>query len=161
MKSKLKDTQGLTLVEMLCVVLILVLLSLMMNTGLQLAWRSYQDGTAESETQLLLNTLSDALGDKLRFAVVTLNADGSYKGTSVGEVESDADGKLRVGGKKLLPDGAYGADRYKVTQVDVTPSINDTEVSFAIKLRVEDASSGIGAETTLNIRCLNPGKREV
>ena len=42
MRSKLKDNSGLTLVEMMCAVLILVLLSLMLNSGLSMAIKTYQ-----------------------------------------------------------------------------------------------------------------------
>ena len=50
MRRKVKDNSGLTLVEMMCAVLILVLLSLMLNSGLSMAIKTYQGVTAESET---------------------------------------------------------------------------------------------------------------
>ena len=71
MRKKLKDTSGLTMVEMLCAVLILILLVLMINTGIHMAIRNYYSLTSESETDLLLSSLTDSLADKLRYAVVT------------------------------------------------------------------------------------------
>lgn len=72
MRRKLKENGGFSIVEMLCAVVILVLLCLLINSGLSMAMKSYRDVTAESETRLLLNDLSDALADRLRYAVVTV-----------------------------------------------------------------------------------------
>ena len=69
MRKKLKSQRGLTLVETLCAVVILILLGLILNAGLQLSVRAYDDMTAETETELLLSTAADALADVLRFAV--------------------------------------------------------------------------------------------
>lgn len=71
MRRKLKDTGGFTLVEMLCAVAILVMLCLLMSTGISMAVKSYRDITAESETELLVSTITDALADKLRYCMVT------------------------------------------------------------------------------------------
>ena len=177
MRKKLKDTGGLTMVEMLCAVAILVLLCLMMNTGISMAVKSYQDITAESETQLLLSSLSDALADKLRYCVVTDNGDGSYT-TSIGAVtvspappdptapSAIPEGVVLVGGNRLLPDSAYGDSgggyigKYTVTEAEVKPAINGTTVTFEVKLKLEAASAGVKKELTLTVRCLNPVKEE-
>ena len=179
MRKKLKDASGLTMVEMLCAVAILVLLCLMMNTGISMAVKSYRDITAESETELLLSSLADALADKLRYCVVTVNDDGSYKETSIGEVtvspalpdppgpNAIPEGVILVGGNRLLPDSAYGDSsggayigRYKVTEAAVEPAISGTTVTFKVELKVEAASAGVKKELTLTVRCLNPVKEE-
>lgn len=136
MRKKLKECGGFTMVEMLCVVAILVMLCLLTNAGLSLAMESYRDIIAESETQLLLNDLSDAMADKLRYAVVTVKQsetptvttekctfsldnvalldDGEVKNVQtpvavpVVYEEMVTDGKVRLGAGDLLPSGAYG-----------------------------------------------------
>lgn len=180
MRKKLKECSGFTMVEMLCVVAILVMLCLLINAGLGLAMRSYRDITAESETQLLLNDLSDALADKLRYAVVTgtYAADGTFvpKKCSVGEVIVDdnmlkireADGSTEI--NALLPTGAYGSKypnaapgssrRYAVEAAGVTPDYTGTTPVFTIRLKVKDTLGDISAETELTVRCLNPIKEE-
>ena len=50
---KLKDKKGLTLVEMLCTVAILVLVSMVMVLGVQLGVRSYAKSVSYSEAQVL------------------------------------------------------------------------------------------------------------
>lgn len=182
MRKKLKECGGFTIVEMLCVVAILVMLCLLVNSGISLAMRSYRDITAESETQLLLNDLSDALTDKLRYAVVTRTyaADGTSvsEKCSVGEVIVDdnmvkmevqnADGSIEK--NALLPTGAYGSKypnaasgsnrRYAVETADVTPDYTGTTPVFTVRLKVKDTLGDISAETELTVRCLNPIKEE-
>jgi len=166
-KRKLRDSGGVTLVEMLCAVVILILLGLLLNTGLQMAVRSYLDVTAESETQLLLSTLTDALSDKLRYSTVYVKEDGTYSRTSIGEITLDngTTGKVLVGGKNPLPDGAYRHGKYEVTTAAVTPKFipasgPPTDCYFTVELEVQEASGNISAGATLTVRCLNPPKKE-
>ena len=75
------SSRGLTLVETLCAVAILVLLGLLVNTGLNLAMRGYRELTAQSELELLGSTLTSALADELRYArEVETEAEGSVLG---------------------------------------------------------------------------------
>ena len=66
--KKLKSRAGMTLVELLCVVAILVLVSAMMATGIQLGARSYRQSVTYSDAQMLCSTLTTAVGDELRYA---------------------------------------------------------------------------------------------
>ena len=179
MRRKVKDNSGLTLVEMMCAVLILVLLSLMLNSGLSMAIKTYQGITAESETQLLLSSLSDALADKLRYCVVYVDDAGDYQSSSIGDVEA-ADGKIVVRGpdtgdaKSLLPDGAYGnpdgfyKGNYQVTMGSAAPGGADSATlretyqkdtnSFTVRLTVKDVNLNITKTRELTVRCLNPPK---
>lgn len=170
MRKKLKDTGGLTMVELLCATAILVLLILMMNTGINMAVKSYRDITAESEVELLLSSLTDALTDKLRYCVV--NEDETY---SVGEVIIDAVGMVTVGGNKLLPDGAYGdgtptaagyIGTYTAAQVEESgtkvPIVTyDPDTNrFTVKFTVKSEETGITRTADFTVRCLNPVKKE-
>lgn len=177
MKKKLKDNSGLTFIEMLCVIPILLLLSLMVNTGLNMAMSSLRECTAGSESQLLLSSLSNALADKLRYCVVTdttgpaapAGAPATYD-LSIGVVDVTADGKVTVDGKKLLFDGAYGTDgtdgantRYTAEKPEITVNTDDRTAIFMVKLKVygtPDSIKNIEAETEFQVRCLNPIKKE-
>lgn len=158
MRRKLKKQAGLTLVEMLCAVVILILLGLMLNTGMQMAVRSYRELIADSETQLLLSTLADALSDDLRYAQeIETDLNGnliSYQDASGGVVSLTIgpDGQARAGGKRVLPPGAYGKGAYVVKTMD----ISFAEGCFTVLLEVGEEAGSISAETTLTVRCLNP-----
>lgn len=167
MKKKLKSSAGFSLVEMLCAAVILMLLCLMISTGIHMAMVNYRAITSESEVQLLLSSLSDALADKLRYCVVYTDETGTaVKGLSIGEV-SAPDGMVLVDSSKLLPDGAYGEKlaegangrKYRA-EVTVEPSVSSGTPIFTVELKVGETSGDIGAETKLTIRCLNPPKKE-
>lgn len=167
MRKKLRDSGGLTAVEMLCAVAILVLLCMMMNTGVQMAVRSYCTVTAESEIQLLCSSISDALADKLRFAVVTVDADGKYKECSVGEVGVD-DGRVVVDGKALLPAGAYGNPRgayrgnYQVAALSDKGLVtcNEDTNTFTVRFTIADTQLSIAQTAEFTVRCLSPVKED-
>lgn len=186
MRKKLKDTGGLTFVELLCAVCILVLLCLMMSTCLNMAVNSYRSITAESEAELLVSSLSDALADKLRYCVVTEKTviTGGISTTtyplSIGEVdlkdskiivrvkEKDATGAEVEKEKQLLPDGAYGEDTayigtYEVKQVTGKPLVtyDPAANTFTVTFTVTAEKAGISKTAEFTVRCLNPVKKEV
>lgn len=171
MRKKLNSESGLTLVEMLCAVAILVLLVLMLSTGMQMALHAYRDIVAQSEADLLLSTAMDALADDLRYARdVTTGADGrlsGYTSDSFGEgvrLDVDTDGQIKAykgaedkDGMRLLPTGAYGLNEaYRVDKEKM--SIQYVEPNFTITLRVVTKDERISAETSVTVRCLNAKK---
>lgn len=166
MREKLRDEQGLTLVEMLCAAAVLILLGLIVNTGLQMAVRSYRDITARSEVQLLLSTLSDALADDLRFARdVETGADGallryssdSYNSGEKASLEIDS-GQVTANGKRVLPDGAYGNGAYTARKMDITYETQADGSFFTVALEVGQTEGTISAGTEFTVRCLSGAK---
>lgn len=165
MRRKLRSEEGLTLVELLCTVVILMLLGLMLDTGLQMALHSYQDMTAQSEAQLLLSTLSDALANDLRYArEVGTDADGNletYHSDSYGSgVRLKIDnGQVKAGGKRVLPAGAYGNGVYRVAPrgggTDGFLDVTYADGLFTVKLKVEQPNGTVSAETEFTVRCLS------
>lgn len=171
MKRKLRSEGGLTLVELLCTVVILMLLGLMLNTGLQMAMRSYQDMTAQSEVQMLLSTLSDALADDLRYATDVDTDDAgnlkTYSSDSYGSSSSLTidNGQVMANGKRVLPAGAYGNGAYKLADDDKDGNgcADGLEITYAdglfkVKLKVEQTNGTVSAGTEFTVRCLNRPK---
>lgn len=178
MRKKLNSESGLTLVEMLCAVVILILLGLLLNTGLEMAVRSYRSLTALSEAELLLSTAVNAIADDLRYARnVTDEAGGvTYDSDSYGNgVRLDvdpADGQIKayqgtaVDGKRVLKrvlsTGAYGAyvvDGMKVAILPKDPPAPTDEITFTIELTVKSKDGNVLAKTPVGgvaVRCLNP-----
>lgn len=173
MTRKWKDSRGLTLVEMLCAVVILVLLGLLINTGLQLAVHSYQDVTAQEELELLAASLSDALADDLRYAKTPIKeANGdtlleyhseryNISGTtstklSIGKGEENGGkdkGQLYANDYRVLPSGAYGSGGAYV--------IDNLEISYAdglftVDLTVKQAAGDLFAKANFTVRRLSP-----
>lgn len=165
MREKWNCSGGFTLVETLCAVTILALLCLMMGTGIQAAVKTYREITAKSETQLLLNTLVNAISDELRCAHGP-SADGDgildiYNGGS--KLTLSAEGRILTGGRDLLPagkDGRGGAYRGGVYQAEDLEIRYDRDTAcFTLSLKVVWRDGDISTETPeggVVIRCLNP-----
>lgn len=174
MRKKWKSSAGFSVVEMLCAVAVLMLLCLMLNSGLSVAMKTYFDLTAEAETQLLLNSLTNAVAGELRYAYEVSGTgdsttspqynDGLYLDWSSGQVLVNGGGD----DKELIPKekdsgkgGAYKNGDYQVEKMEITYD-KDTSC-FTLRLKVAWKDSGISAETPpegVAIRCLNPAKEE-
>lgn len=173
MCGKVKDSRGFSLVEMLCATVILVLLGLMINTGLNLAVKSYQDITVQEELELLLSTLSDALSDDLRYAKnIQTGADNRLvnyhserynmedtDGTTTLKVEND--GQLYANTYRMVSSGAYGSGgAYVIGKDKDTPGLVITydkgEGLFTVDLTVRQIDGELSAHTQFTVRCLNP-----
>lgn len=180
MRKKLNSEAGLTVVEMLAATVILILLALILNTGLEMVARSYQTVIARNEVELLLSSALDAVAGELRYARETDSSGGSgfftYDSDSYGEGVSlgigDAAGKYpgQIVAKKgsdefaLLPTGTYGHTKngnersYRMT-MGITPVYSGTNrVSFTINLKVTDGTRSAETPGGVTVRCLNPPK---
>ena len=137
--KKLRNQNGLTLTEMLCTVIIVLLFSSLVAVGANAAVRSFRISMADSQAQELCSTLTTAISDKLRYC--TVEADNTVFIQGVGYVEATADkiftadsGQVYLGGKKFL--GAYAyPEGLKVKEFSVIYEENVFTVQFQIKDR--------------------------
>lgn len=72
--KKLRNQNGLTLTEMLCTVIIVLLFSSLVAVGANAAVRSFRISMADSQAQELCSTLTTAISDKLRYCTVETDA---------------------------------------------------------------------------------------
>lgn len=94
--SKLKNNSGMTLVEMLCVLLILVILIIGMGSTMDAGTRIYQEAIFESDSATLAGILNTSMGDILRYSRDVKINEGTVGNPENGFVTSD--------GTYLLPD---------------------------------------------------------
>lgn len=177
MRKKIKSEAGFGLVEMLAAVMVMVLLSLMVGAGIEVASNSYQSVVAQSEVELLVSTALDALADDLRYAQ-EVNKDASEKSALNGTdkfsnftYNSDSFGKgvgltldkgqIKANGKRVLSDGAYGAEgsdetrAYQVTTMKIWYDSDTFEIDLTVQAK---AHTDIQASGRVTVRCLNPPK---
>lgn len=182
LKKKMQSRRGFTLIEMVAAVLVLVLLVLILNTGLNLSVKSYETMTAESETELLMSSLSDVIYDELRYARDINTTEGSAKpdpGENPGTAEpavitgnlarytsvsfgrntalSLKGGQLYANGKRLLSAGTYGNGDYVIEKMDIT--YDKDSCIFTVNLTVGGVDN-ITAATEFKVRPLNSVKPE-
>ena len=156
---KLKDKKGLTLVEMLCTVAILVLVSMVMVLGVQLGVRSYAKSVSYSEAQVLCSTLTTTISDELRYSG-TLKVDGSGNVTGFFSQQfgsgdytaftTTPEGHVQLGGKDILPAKAYP---YGIKAEVKSLTYDDVFSLFTVRLSVKDSENkNTLAETTFEVK---------
>ena len=161
LRQKLRDSRGMTLVELTAAALVLSLLALLLHTGLLMAQSSYQTMTAQSESQLLLSTLTDLLSNELRYARDVVTDSGQltrYTSVNYGRnttLALSGQGQLEANGRLMLSAGAYGSGDYRIDRCAI--SYEAATGIFQVTLRVAGPRD-ISQETTFSIRCLNGGE---
>lgn len=153
--KKLRNQNGLTLTEMLCTVIIVLLFSSLVAVGANAAVRSFRISMADSQAQELCSTLTTAISDKLRYCSV--EADNTVFIQGVGYVEATADkiftadsGQVYLGGKKFL--GAYAyPEGLKVQGFSVTYEEN----VFTVQFQIEDGRDTKLAEAKFQVKQIN------
>ena len=164
---KNKKTAGLTLVEMLCCVVIMLLVSIGMVNGVSLAVRNYQSSLMASESQLLCSTISSLVTDELRYAgavdwstspvqfgspsygrcYFAQNDENQVTLNTVSEAGIDT-GKSY----KLLPSRAY----HFGMEAEVTLSKKDkSDNTFLVTVRISDSKDRKLVENVFEVEKLN------
>ena len=159
LKRKLKNSRGLTLVEVAATAGVLALLGLMLHTGLFMAQGSYSKLTGEAESQLLLSTLTNLLSNELRYArdVVTGEGGNLQRYTSVNygrntTLSLNENAQLEANSRQMLSGGAYGNRAYRIETWSIV--YDETAKLFTVQLKVTGRNS-ISNETQFSVRCLN------
>ena len=113
--NKLRDQKGLTMVELLVTVVIVLLFSGLVAVGADAGVRSFRTSMADAQAQELCSTLTTALSDKLRYCTVEnvpknriFFQDVGYVDGTVDSVFSvNDDGQLELNKKRFLGKAAY------------------------------------------------------
>lgn len=69
--KKTRKNAGFTLIELICTILILVLLIMGINVGMDAGSRIYRDATFEADSATLAGILNTTISDVLRYSMVT------------------------------------------------------------------------------------------
>lgn len=155
--KKLRNQNGLTLTEMLCTVIIVLLFSGLVAVGTNAAVRSFRVSMADSQAQELCSTLTTAISDKLRYC--TVEADAVFI-QGVGYVYRSADkiftvndrGQVYLGENKFL--GAYAyPEGLKVQGFSV--SYDATKRIFTVAFQIEDGRDTKLAEANFQVKQIN------
>ena len=142
--KKLRNQNGLTLTEMLCTVIIVLLFSSLVAVGANAAVRSFRISMADSQAQELCSTLTTAISDKLRYC--TVETDNTVFIQGVGYVEGAANeiftlnsdsGQVYLGENKFL--GAYAYP----------------ERVFTVKFQIKDRRDTKLAEADFQVKQIN------
>lgn len=160
---KQKRIAGMTLVELLCALAVVLLVSAGMVLGVSLAVRSYERSVAGSEAQVLCSTLETIVSDELRYAG-TLERDENDRVVGFfsqnhpdanlqhSRFTTDDEGRVLLGGQKLLPNNAYPHGLR--ASVELTEYDTDDRIFTAV-ITVKDRGGDTLAQTELQVKQLN------
>ena len=163
---KLKDKSGLTLVEMLCCVVVMLLVSIGMVNGVSLAVRNYESSLMSSESQVLCSTLTNLVSDELRYSGAVdweanpirfysrtygsecIFSQNDSKQVTLNEIQRDGTPAQR--GYKLLPNRSYHLGlRASVTLSKAKDNI------FSVTILVTDSKDRELARNEFEVEKLN------
>lgn len=166
---KLKNKSGLTLVEMLCCVVVMLLVSIGMVNGVSLAVRNYESSLMSSESQVLCSTLTNLVSDELRYSGPvkwdenpirfysrTYGSQCIFSQNDSNQVtlnEIQLDGTPAQRGYKLLPNRSYHLGmRASVTLAKAAGKDN----TFSVTVLVMDSKDRELARNEFEVEKLNP-----
>ncbi len=162
--KKLRSRRGMTLAETLTALAVFVILSVALVVGTTAAWKVYQKSVVASESRALRSTLTQALGNELRYSQnVRTDAEGKVVfdsavfGMDVSVISDTANGRIKIGktgkgGKSydLLPDKTY------TKGLKAEASVDYKDGYFTVTLTVKhDLLPAEGSKTIFNVRALN------
>lgn len=109
-----KSKRGMTIMEMLCTIVTLLLMTMLVTTGVKLAANTFTKTISSSHARILCSNLQTVVSDELLFST-TLDLDDdrnivSFYSTDLGknvQFSTDADGHILLGGRALLSANAY------------------------------------------------------
>lgn len=162
---KNKKTAGLTLTEMLCCVVILLLVSIGMVNGVSLAVRNYERSLMVSESQVLCSTLTSMVSDELRYAgpvdwdkdpisFFSRNYGKKCAFSQNGEFQvtlKPVDAQTNEEGFKLLPGRAY----HFGMRAEVKIKRKGTEDTFLVTIRITDSQERELVKNDFEVEKLN------
>ena len=155
--NKLRDQKGLTMVELLVTVVIVLLFSGLVAVGTDAGVRSFRTSMADAQAQELCSTLTTALSDKLRYCTVENDKkriffqDVGYVDGTVDSVFSvNDDGQLEMGGKRFLGKAAY-PQGLKIKDF----SINFAGNIFAVSFQIINRESTTMASADFQVKRIN------
>lgn len=167
LRKKLKSQKGFSMVEMLACTVVLLLLALVLNSGLQAALNSYHLMIAKSETQLLVSTAIDALADELRYTQYPENYVCELPDTGGGTAGENKTIELKEGRiyvpvyvdgevtetRRLLPGGPYGNGAYSISELSI--KYDPATGSCTIDITARETNGTVSSSATVSVRCLN------
>ncbi len=157
-KQKERARGGFTLVEVLCAIVVLLLVSGLMVVGIRTAVKAYNTEVMHSEAQVLCSTIRTKVNDELRYAgtVETKGSTISFFSQNYGKsvfYSSNEEGQIMLGENKILPSKSYP---YSM-RAEVEIKSYDTESRiFTVHVKVtQENESSVLAETDFQVKKLN------
>ena len=152
-----RKKSGFTLVEMLCAIIVLLLISMLMAVGIKTAVTAYEKEVTHSESQILCASIRTVVSDELRYSGTTEKSGKTitFFSQTYGKAvsfTSNEDGQVLLGGNKILAKKAYPYGM--MARVELL-SYDETTRVFSAKVTVTDKNGKTLAESAFEVEQLN------
>ncbi len=169
--KKLRSRSGMTLTEMLCALVVLMLISALLAVGVRFGVQTYRTSMADSQAQVLCSTVTAAIEDKLRYCGSVSKENGKLFIQGIGSVSGNGDGGFfsvnddgqivldaadETGEKKLLGSKSYprGLKIAKIAEDDLI-TFDQTSGIFHVKFKVTDTAGTTLASSEFDVKRIN------
>jgi prepilin-type N-terminal cleavage/methylation domain-containing protein len=157
-KQKKRAKSGFSLIEMLCALVVMVLVSCLMAVGVRVAVKAYNTEVMHSESQVLCSTIRTMVNDELRYAG-TVDTSGNkiaFFSQNYGKAVSystNDDGQVVLGENKILASKSYP---YGMKASVNIKSYDASTRIFSVDVKVTKSDgSCILAESSFQVKQLN------
>ena len=169
---KLKDNKGLTLTELLCAIIVMLLVTAVMVVGIRLGTQAYVKSVSMSEAQQLCSTITTLVNDELRFArqisvandeANTVSIFSKNFGKDSGTLRSygqNEDGQVVLGGTKILSSTSYPHNLKAKVNLSYAKPVDTSSRGFAngvftATVEIYRTEGAVLATTTFQVQPLN------
>ena len=152
--KKLRSQSGMTLTEMLCALVVLMLISSLLAVGVRFAVQTYRTSMADSQAQMLCSTVTTAIADKLRYCSGVTSAGGKVFIKDIGSVESDEQGSFfqvdEDTGQIVMQSDSEKKQLLGAKSYPRGLKIRELKVAFST-----DTAGTVLASSCFDVRCIN------
>ena len=139
--GRITDKKGMSIIEKLSAIIVLILVTAVLVTGVRLGVKAYSKSVSMSEAQILCTTLTTVVSDELRYTgTIYLDSKGNLTEFFIhnkgkGAFGQDENGHVTIGGQPVLSESSYpyGLKAEVAVAMDTTQKIFNVDVTVKSK----------------------------
>ena len=161
-RKKLQSKYGLSIVELLSAIIVMLLVTATLVIGVRLGVKAYVESVSMSEAQILCSTLTTTISDELRYAdTIKVADDGkiTFFSKNFGGTGSEGisfslneNGQILLGNRAILSKRAYPYELRAAMDL----KYDQQSQIFSVNLKIMRASrAAVLAEDTFEVKAIN------
>lgn len=152
--GRITDKKGMSIIELLSAIIVIILVTAVLVTGVRLGVKAYTKSVSMSEAQILCTTLTTVVSDELRYTG-TINTDSNGKvinffihGKGLGSFGQDAEGRVTIGGEPVLSKSSYPYG----LRAEVNVAMDETQKIFNAEVKVRSKNNIVLADNEFQVK---------
>ena len=146
--GRITDKKGMSIIEILSAIIVIILLTAVLVTGVRLGVKAYTKSVSMSEAQILCTTLTTVVSDELRYTgTIYLDSEGNVTRFFIhnkgeGSFGQDAEGHVTIGGESVLSKSSYPYGLKAEVAVAMDASKEIFNVAVTVRSKTDHVLSG-------------------